>query len=743
MLSKAMASAQTSGKPEPSQSHAILVPVAEDHSHAVGSFTIGSFVGSYVGSAPRGPSPGFRGLGHLMQSPVLQQNTIHQSVPLTRPTSDWDADAAEPLLGASPESDISDRVTTRLQEHHRHTSPPALMPPLILDQLEAKDAPIEDGGNARAIVFGIINTLVGLPALVAFASIVFQANTYQPYVSKMAKFFFFSSAIHQLSFSVLSSLPFAVGQVQDVGLIFLSAMATSIATLCQEQGAGAEVALGTTLVTFVIATFTTGLCTVLVGRFKLARYVQYVPLPVVGGYLGYVGYFCLAGGMGLAAGVEINTLFSWSRLFDLLLLPKVLALALSTLSMILVMDHFTHPAALPLLLCFIPLLFHLLLWTSGTSLAQAQASGWCSSPQEGDDSPFWDIWRLFNLSFWDGSGILWSVIPRQIPSIIGLFLVVCFGSAMDVAAIQQDVPNPLDYDRELMTVGGANILTSLVGAGFTGSYIFSQTIFTLRAGVNNRLNGVVIVIAELFVFAIPFSLIQFIPNFYFGALLFWFGVDICGSWLVLSYRKLSRFEFVLLWLTFLAILQAGLEGGILIGIILSTIYFAAKYGQHSLLSIKKLALSSGMHSYERQAILDKLLARHCVGLAPRGFVFFGNAISICEEIEKNAVGLILEEKTTAPQPPSGLSAALPRPPSFASLNVDEQASDSALEALVLPFFCIVDLREVPSIDSTAARQLSTLANTLMSKNITLMLTGRVRTTHALLPHSTSSSKHLI
>ena len=32
----------------------------------------------------------------------------------------------------------------------------------------------------------------------------------------------------------------------------------------------------------------------------------YVPLPVVGGYLGYVGSFCLAAGIGLGAGVNVN-----------------------------------------------------------------------------------------------------------------------------------------------------------------------------------------------------------------------------------------------------------------------------------------------------------------------------------------------------------------------------------------------------------------------------------------------------
>jgi SulP family sulfate permease len=49
-------------------------------------------------------------------------------------------------------------------------------------------------------------------------------------------------------------------------------------------------------------------------RFKLATLVQYVPLPVVGGYLGYVGYFCLAAGIGLGTNTTIDTFTSWTAL---------------------------------------------------------------------------------------------------------------------------------------------------------------------------------------------------------------------------------------------------------------------------------------------------------------------------------------------------------------------------------------------------------------------------------------------
>ena len=44
-------------------------------------------------------------------------------------------------------------------------------------------------------------------------------------------------------------------------------------------------------------------------------------------------------------------------------------------------------------------------------------------------------------------------MPRQIPTALALFFVVAFGSSLDVAAIQQDSPEPLDYNAELVTLG--------------------------------------------------------------------------------------------------------------------------------------------------------------------------------------------------------------------------------------------------------------------------------------------------
>ncbi len=67
--------------------------------------------------------------------------------------------------------------------------------------------------------------------------------------------------------------------------------------------------------------------------------------------------------------------------------------------------------------------------------------------------PFWKVFELYNIHDWRLSGTYWPAVAWQVPKMIALFFVVAFGSSMDVAAIQQDMPEPLDFDKELITVG--------------------------------------------------------------------------------------------------------------------------------------------------------------------------------------------------------------------------------------------------------------------------------------------------
>lgn len=82
---------------------------------------------------------------------------------------------------------------------------------------------------------------------------------------------------------------------------------------------------------------------------------------------------------------------------------------------------------------------------------------------QGDEQsgPFWQIYGLYNIQDLKFDGIYWGVMPRQLPTALALFFVVAFGSSLDVAAIQQDSPDPLDYNQELVTVGERDFITPL------------------------------------------------------------------------------------------------------------------------------------------------------------------------------------------------------------------------------------------------------------------------------------------
>jgi len=151
-----------------------------------------------------------------------------------------------------------------------------------------------------------------------------------------------------------------------------------------------------------------------------------------------------------------------------------------------------------------------------------------------------------------------------------MYFIVAFSSSLDVAAIQMELGRSLDFNHELITVGWSNVISGALG-GFTGSYIFSQTIFTMRAGITTRLCGFTVVLSELAIFALPFSVLAYIPRLFFGGILLFICFDLLLDWLWHSRHQVHRGEFVIVWITFLSINLTNLEIGMGIGIVVSCI----------------------------------------------------------------------------------------------------------------------------------------------------------------------------
>ena len=169
-------------------------------------------------------------------------------------------------------------------------------------------------------------------------------------------------------------------------------------------------------------------------------------------------------------------------------------------------------------------------------------------------------------------------------------------------------------------MGWSNLVTGLLGVGFTGSYIFSSTIFALQSGCSSRVSGLVLAAAEFALFLAPVSFIELLPNFFYGAIMMVFGVEIVKEWLVCSSSKLMRSELMLTWVNFAAIMLTtsympvtGLEAGIAIGVLVCATHFAVDYSR---VQMKPLAtVSSKSHCvrpFLQRAALELFHGNMCV-----------------------------------------------------------------------------------------------------------------------------------
>ena len=111
--------------------------------------------------------------------------------------------------------------------------------------------------------YGFVNLVILTPVAISFTSIIFAHPIFAPYLPSLCKLVLFSSAVHQMAFTSFSTLPFAVGQVQDAGLIFLSAMAFDMVETMQGEGQDEDTIVSTVVVILSVSTALLGVALII------------------------------------------------------------------------------------------------------------------------------------------------------------------------------------------------------------------------------------------------------------------------------------------------------------------------------------------------------------------------------------------------------------------------------------------------------------------------------------------------
>jgi SulP family sulfate permease len=209
---------------------------------------------------------------------------------------------------------------------------------------------------------------------------------------------------------------------------------------------------------------------------------------------------------------------------------------------------------------------------------------------------------------------------------------------LDVAAIQAELDTQkIDYNHELTTIGIGNLFSGLLG-GATGSYIFSQTIFSAKRAVKSRMNGVVVLVGEFLLFLWPVDILQFFPNSYVGGIMCLLGIDIMKDWLISSRALMSRAEFLLVWLSFAITLWLtsietfGVIEGMAVGTLVASLVFAIQYSRdHVSWTVLQNRSSVVRPPRERRKLAED--SGSILAVTLNSFAFFGASLYMSQAIE--------------------------------------------------------------------------------------------------------------
>jgi len=394
----------------------------------------------------------------------------------------------------------------------------------------------------------------------------------------------------------------------------------------------------------------------------------------------------------------------------------------------------SNDAILPISMVAIPLAFFIVMFISGYTINDARDGGWVgkSSPSV----PASDLLLLV-----DFHKVRWDLSKDLISTWAGMVFVVSFSSCLDVAAISMDMGESLDTNNELMTVGISNFVSGLAG-GFTGSYIFSQTIFTYRTNCRSRWIGVIVAFTFVLVVISPVNFLEVTPLFFLGSTLIFIGFDLLFEWIIEVRHKLLLTEYLVLLATFIAVQFLGINSGIGLGIITAVLDFVlatANVSTIARVSRRSLAMWRPQERGVLEATAYNQDRAQILTLEVRGAIFFGSSMkalgNILEEVGINAS---TEEKkeivmTNSPLPHhSHIRRHSPSltPSSFRERREQRKKSnqlDTTMKLAVQrvpPRFLVLDLSSVTNVDASAARGcFLQLAKMCANRNVVVCAAG--------------------
>jgi SulP family sulfate permease len=429
--------------------------------------------------------------------------------------------------------------------------------------------------------------------------------------------------------ALASSYAGTIATVQTEPVAILAVTAAAIAD-AMPANAPAEATFSTVMAAIVLASLLTGLFLAMLGIFQLGAFIRFIPYPVIGGFMAGIGWLLVTGSVAVMTdvSVELSNLGTLVRPGTLALWIPGLVLAVT---MLLAQRWAPHPLEIPTILLAGVGLFYLV--SFGADVLQGAPLGdrwFLDEPPRARISELLSVGTLHHVN--------WAIISEHVGGLGAAGLISLVSLLLNASALELAAEEDIDLDRELRTVGAANVVSGF-GGGMIGYHSLSLSRLALQIGVRNRLVGLVTAAVCLISLYAGTSVLSAVPKPILGGLLMFLGLGFLMEWVYDARKRLPGADYAVVLLILLAVGSIGYLPGLGIGIVAAVILFVVNYSRISLI---KQAVPGSLHqsNVDRPRQHVQHLREHgdeIYILKLQGFIFFGSANNLLNRIRERAL----------------------------------------------------------------------------------------------------------
>ncbi len=487
--------------------------------------------------------------------------------------------------------------------------------------LGQKAGPTLSWANAgRDLTAALIVSLTAVSFYISAGTLMFQ-GTLAPYVPLAIGAALLGGALLALVSAWRGSLSLASVGPEPATVPVLATITAGVAAQ-----ASASAAMPTAIASLLITGLVIGLAWWIMGKRGGGDIIRYIPYPVIGGFLGSIGWLMLTGGLGVAVGRTFSLAEGWSWVTWPTGIRLVTGAGLGVLIWWTTL-RVKHVLSLPGVIVVATLMVHTGLYLSGMDLTAARANGWLLAPFT-QTLPVWP---------WSGDligAVQWDVVAQQSGLILSAAIVATIGLLLSDSSLEVAWDERADINRDLKVLGQGNVLVAALG-GLTGGISISRSILNRSGGAASRASGLAKAGFCLLAMGWGGPAIALVPRPLLGGLLIYLGIGMFKAWVLDSRRRLPGSDYLTVLTMVSVTAVVGFLPAVCVGVLACCLDFAVSSARLS--PIRRLVTRAAWPSkVERSTAQTEFLLgianRLCI-VELQGVLFFGSTTLLVKEME--------------------------------------------------------------------------------------------------------------